>query len=151
MTYWDNSLSHWGDMAFLPELAYISICFHRPHYVEHFKGYKDVIHQTEGSIYKTDGLWTKPGAWSVQQFLLNFTFLCGSISHFPPKALSVSKSHDVCWGWRLEEFFKRSSSKESSVEGLPIPICSTRDHFRKLPFNCSSSCKDGLTRCLSVI
>lgn len=57
-----------------------------------------IIHQTEGSIYKTDGLWTKPGAWSVQQFLLNSTFLSGSISHFPPKALSVSESRDPAGG-----------------------------------------------------
>lgn len=56
MGQWPEPLRGHGLHSYLPELAYISIHFHRPHYVEHFKGYKDVIHQTEGSIYKTDGL-----------------------------------------------------------------------------------------------
>lgn len=122
-----------------PGLAHICICFHRPHYVEQCKGSKDATHQTEGSVYKTDSLWTKPGAWSVQQFLLTLTFLSGSISHSllrprrPLKAVMSAGGED----WSSS---KTSSSEEFSVEGLPIPIPSTGDHVRTLLFNCSSFC-----------
>lgn len=60
MTFWKNGLGRCGDSASLAAAFHSCPYQHSismdPNTWAIFKGYKDVIHHIEGSIYKIDGL-----------------------------------------------------------------------------------------------